>query len=174
MRQRFCGLYRNVWDDFHASDMSALTEIGVPVKYRIVWNKWGRIEDHGLDLEPRFTGPWKEWHGEDLQALQYESRRERGHVGEIWYCSYVEVSYKIPRWKLALAISRDKEIARAEDEQARQEFERAHDEWIEEQKKKLAAYLAKYPWAENPDSRREGWEYIIENDPERGPILIQA
>ena len=49
-----------------------------------------------------------------------------------------------------------------------------HEEWLAEQKKKLEAYLKKYPWAENPDSNREGWEYIIENDPERGPFLIQA
>lgn len=173
MRPSYCGLYRNVINDFRASDMRALTDCGVPVRYRIVWNRWGRIEDHGRNPAPELDGRWKEWHGEDLQALQYDWKEERSFVGRISYCSYVEVSYRIPREKLALITARDKAYGREEDEQAHRELERMHEEWLAEQKK-LAAYLKKYPWAENPDSNREGWEYIIEDDPERGPILIQA
>ena len=174
MRGFFCGSYQKAMEDFRAGDMRALTECGVPVKYRVVWNRWGRIEDHGRNPAPELDGRWKEWRGEDLRALEYDWKEGRSFVGRISYCSYVEVAYRIPREKLALVIARDKALGREEDEQASREFERMHQEWLAEQQKKLAAYLKKYPWAENPDGHREGWEYIIEHDPERGPILIQA
>ena len=172
LRQHYCGLYRNILNDFRAGTMRAWLDLGVKVRYRVVWNTWGRIEDHGLELDPRFDGPWKTWRGEDLQALEYQSRQERGFLGWVWYCSYVEVSYHIPDEKLALLMARDKQFAREEDELARQEFERAHQEAIAEQQRKIDALLKVKPWLGEPEAYQEGIDFLRVNDPEKGEVIV--
>lgn len=57
------------------------------------------------------------------------------------------VSYRIPEKTYPLAVARDREIYEMFNEQFRQE----HLRWIEEEARKLEAYLAKHPGAANQD-----------------------
>ena len=173
MRQHYCGLYRNILNDFRSGTMRAWLDLGIPVRYRVVWNRWGRIEDYGLELDPRFEGKWKTWRGEDLHELEYQGREERGFLGPIWYCSYVEVSYHIPDGKLALLIARDKQFAREENELARLEFERMHEEAIAEQQRKIDALLKVKPWLGEPEAYKEGIDFLRVNDPDHGEIMVK-
>lgn len=169
MRRHYTGDWQHCGDN-----IAALLAIGVAVKYRQYWRY-----DYGWDFPRQEAARWQVLRSKaELEAKSGQTKtvteRRYGWPIKERLESYCMISYRINPAEYPLMRAKYKEYERQERARAAAEWERMKQEYYQQEERKLADYLKKYPWAENPDGYREGWEYIIEHDPERGPILIQA
>lgn len=169
MRRHYTGDWQHCGDN-----ITALLAIGVEVKYRQYWRY-----DYGWDYPQQETAGWQVLRSKaELEARSCQTKtvteRRYGWPSKERLESYCVISYRIPLAEYPLMRAKYKQYEREERARAAAEWERRKQEYYQQEERKLAEYMEKHPAAENPDGHREGWEYIIEHDPERGPILIQA